>query len=457
MVDTEVTATWLAIRLADHIAAAPGGGGAAIEVGIRALIDSGELADGTKLPTIRSLADELDLKVSAVTDAWVRLRRDRLVDTRRRGGTFVTRTTPAAGPAPTFDGWGSVELVQALPEPALVPSTVPAFAASIDPGRPLTHTHLDAKLIDRLQQQWPFGPATFTLLPTGLAALRMILDAVTATADGAIAAESPGMLRTNDLTSRIADHPTVAVDLDADGPVPDSLKAALDAGAGTFVFQPAGQIPLGSTMTPHRRDALVTTIERHGSTPWIVEDDASAGLFPAISLGAAFPEHTVRISQYWRAFGTDLALSVVGGAGSVVGAILDRQRADGIRVSGLLQRVLTILLGDREALARARSARAVYDRLNVALTAALERRGLRVDSYGGLFVWIPVPDEHRVLRQLAGAGIRAQGGRDAFVTAAPSDHIRLSVTRLPHDPALLDDLAALLAAAVAGSTLLDVE
>jgi DNA-binding transcriptional regulator YhcF (GntR family) len=52
-------------------------------------IRAGELAQGTRLPTVRQLAGELGLAVNTVARAYKELEADRLIETRGRNGTFV--------------------------------------------------------------------------------------------------------------------------------------------------------------------------------------------------------------------------------------------------------------------------------------------------------------------------------------------------------------------------------
>jgi DNA-binding transcriptional regulator YhcF (GntR family) len=53
-------------------------------------VQTGELAPGTRLPTVRRLAGDLGLAVNTVARAYRELERDRLVATRGRNGTVVT-------------------------------------------------------------------------------------------------------------------------------------------------------------------------------------------------------------------------------------------------------------------------------------------------------------------------------------------------------------------------------
>jgi DNA-binding transcriptional regulator YhcF (GntR family) len=57
---------------------------------IAAQVTDGTLAVGTRLPTVRRLADDLGLAVNTVARAYRELEAAGIVATRGRGGTFVT-------------------------------------------------------------------------------------------------------------------------------------------------------------------------------------------------------------------------------------------------------------------------------------------------------------------------------------------------------------------------------
>src|SRR4051812_35537771 len=58
---------------------------------------SGDLPPGTRLPTVRALAAELQLAVNTVARAYRELESDGVVVTEGRRGTFVASTPAAAG------------------------------------------------------------------------------------------------------------------------------------------------------------------------------------------------------------------------------------------------------------------------------------------------------------------------------------------------------------------------
>ncbi len=60
-----------------------------VKTQVEHLIRRGELAQGTRLPTVRQLAGDLGLAVNTVARAYKELEADHLIETRGRNGTFV--------------------------------------------------------------------------------------------------------------------------------------------------------------------------------------------------------------------------------------------------------------------------------------------------------------------------------------------------------------------------------
>ena len=52
-------------------------------------VADGTLAPGTRMPTVRALADDLDLAVNTVAKAYRALEADQVIETRGRAGTFI--------------------------------------------------------------------------------------------------------------------------------------------------------------------------------------------------------------------------------------------------------------------------------------------------------------------------------------------------------------------------------
>ncbi len=60
-----------------------------LRVQFRDLVASGELAPGTRLPTVRRLAEDLDLAPNTVARTYRELESDGIIETRGRNGSFV--------------------------------------------------------------------------------------------------------------------------------------------------------------------------------------------------------------------------------------------------------------------------------------------------------------------------------------------------------------------------------
>ncbi|WP_235491788.1 GntR family transcriptional regulator [Leifsonia sp. Root112D2] len=58
-------------------------------------VRAGELTPGTRLPTVRRLADDLGLAPNTVARAYRELERDEVIETRGRNGSFIAATGDA--------------------------------------------------------------------------------------------------------------------------------------------------------------------------------------------------------------------------------------------------------------------------------------------------------------------------------------------------------------------------
>jgi len=63
-----------------------------IRVQVIEAVRAGELAPGSRMPTVRALAAELDLAVNTVAKAYRALESDHVIETRGRAGSFVSAT-----------------------------------------------------------------------------------------------------------------------------------------------------------------------------------------------------------------------------------------------------------------------------------------------------------------------------------------------------------------------------
>jgi len=67
-----------------------------IRTQILAAVQSGAMAPGTRLPTVRALATDLGLATNTVARAYRELERDDIIETRGRMGSFIAANGDAA-------------------------------------------------------------------------------------------------------------------------------------------------------------------------------------------------------------------------------------------------------------------------------------------------------------------------------------------------------------------------
>ncbi|WP_159502440.1 aminotransferase class I/II-fold pyridoxal phosphate-dependent enzyme [Microbacterium sp. 18062] len=440
-----VSPEWVLSHVADRTAEG-------LATALSALIRSGDLAPGTQLPTVRDLAGTGRTSVGIVLAAWGMLREGGLIQTQRRGGTIVL--APPVSDAAAFAGWTSVDLGQSAPDIRLQPALADALLASLDAEtlNVFGREYMTDRLRDAVAPEWPFEPQAWTTAGGGTEALLLAIEA--AAPPGALVAVDepvgPGLLDTlRDLGLR-----AIGVEADDDGPRPDALARALEAGAVAFVFQPGAPFGLRHRVASGRAGELADVLARHDDDVWVIEDDSIGPLetLPSPSLGAALPDRVLRIRSFCKAYGIDVRTSVLAGAGELV------DRTIGLRSHGvgsnsrILQNTLAHLIASPSVAETVALARERYSSRRSALLAALTDRGLTVRSGPhSLVVWVEVPDETAALLALARHGVSAGAGSRSFAASPQQPLLRLSVTQLPDDPALVGELADHVAAAARAS------
>lgn len=436
-----VSAEWLLERI-------QGRGANDLAEGLSALISSGELAAGAQLPTIRGFASVAGVSVGTVLSAWNQLRETGAIDTRRRGGTIVNGRKAPAHRAPAEVDWSAVDFQLGAPDIALQPDLSGALLES------LTAKNLNVfgreYMTDRLQAAvgpaWPFEAEAWTTAGGGTEAL-LLATAAVAEPGSLIAIDepaSPGFLE----TLRDLQLTPVPVEMDAHGPVPESLARALAAGARAFVFQPGGPFATGYTVTPERVAELagVLAADEHAAVT-VVEDDSIGPLAAQEppTLGRLLPGRVLRVRSYCKAYGIDVRTSVIGGPRRLVARTIEL-RSHGVGSnSRILQNTLASLIGSAEVAECVAVAREHYARRRETLRVALEARGLVVHAApDGIVLWVEVPDETDALVGLAAQGVLAGGASKSFVVSPIQPMIRLSPLQLDEDqPEIFDRLADL--------------
>jgi DNA-binding transcriptional MocR family regulator len=299
------------------------------------------------------------------------------------------------------------------------------------------------RLREAVEGEWPFRPEAWMTAGGGTEALLLAIES--AAPRGSIVAVdeplAPGMLD----TLRDLGVTAIGVAADAAGPMPSALIAAFDAGATAFVVQPGAPFAARHVLTAERAAELAEVIAARSERIWVVEDDSIGPLetAPSPSLGGRLHGRVLRIRSFCKAYGIDVRTSVMGGPAELI------SRAN----SRILQNALAHLIRSPEAAALVALARARYASRRAALVDALTTRGLTAHAgEHAVVVWVEVPEETQALIALARRGVVVGAGSRAFVDPPDRSMLRISVTQLPIDPALIGELADYIAEAARSSS-----
>jgi DNA-binding transcriptional MocR family regulator len=435
----QIIATAVTAANADGIAAA-----------VNQRVRDGTLVGGARLPTVRSLAGQLGVSPSTVSEAWRVLARTGAIETRGRHGTYVRG--PRTGErqnrywnVPAHPGLYARDLSAGVPDPELLPSLGPALAAVSD--RPWSSNYLEppvlADLEALLRRDWPFPPQRLTVVDGSMDAIERLARATLRHGDRVLV-EEPTFPSFLDVIEELGARP-VPVAIDDEGIVADELERGLASGPSMLLFQPRAQNPTGHSLSERRARRLGSLLRPTGVL--VVEDDHSAGVAgaPLVSLGRWLPERTVHVRGFSKSLGPDLRVAAMGGCAGPIDAVAHQRRLGPAWTSRLIQCLVLHLLTDPAARRAVARAEATYAERRRAVADALAARGVRASGAAGLNLWVEVDDERTALVNLAAQGIGAAPGSPFRIDPGATDHIRLTVGGVADGVAELADAVALAA------------
>ena len=429
-----------------------------IATAIGRLVSSGELAVGTRLPTVRQLSKRLGVSPTTVGEAWRTLADIGAIETLGRNGSFVRQPTGPGSPRryrrlvadPDDRGHFRIDLSTGTPDAALLPDLGPALAHIS--GRSLTSSYLDHAVLPDLERalrvRWPFEPEELTVVDGALDALDRIAQVAVHLGDRVVV-EHPTFPPLLDLLDRLG-AVAIGVPLDDEGLRLHELERALASSPTALFLQPRAQNPTGVTMTTRRAREVARLVAKsqNGSRLVIVEDDHSGDIAQGdpVSVGEHLPTQTVHIRSYSKSHGPDLRLAAVAGAGDVIRTAANRRMLGPGWSSRILQAVLLELLDDPSTLRALEHARVEYADRRRRVVDILTAAGVTTTGNDGINLWVHVDDERAALVSLAAQGIGAAPGEPFLVDEHPPA-LRLTVGLLGPSTDLASTAAAIASAA----------
>lgn len=404
------------------------------------------------LPPMRELAVELGVNPNTVAAAYRILRERGVIETAGRRGSRV-RPKPATTARESIRvdvPEGVRDMAAGNPDPTLLPRLAKVFAAAAEQSDREPVMYGDGAVEPELARSAraaldsdgvPDGP--IAVASGSLDVIERVLAAHLKPGD-TVAVEDPGWGSLLDLVPAVGLR-TAPVRVDDEGPLPDDVRRALEAGARALIVTDRAQNPTGAVVTAARARALRSVLTDHPDV-LLIEDDHGHGIvdLPLHAL-AGTTRSWAFVRSAAKAYGPDLRLAVFTGDPVTVDRVRGRQRLGPGWVSRLGQRALVRLWAEG-AVDPTRVA-AAYATRRDALIAALAERGIPAHGRSGLNVWVPVPDETGAVARLLHAGWAVAPGARFRMSAPPG--IRITVATLAPDE--VTPLADAVATAVAST------
>jgi GntR family transcriptional regulator/MocR family aminotransferase len=345
----------------------------------------------------------------------------------------------------------ALDLTRGTPDPALIPLAVlqrawEAVAAATTAAELQYPTHADTEpalaeqLAPRLRADGIQAEARELI--SGSSAQQFLTLAMRVarttqrTGELLVAVEEPGYQTAMDTFERGGCR-LVGVAVDAHGALPDSLDAALAAGAHMVVMTPRAHSPTGASWTPARRAQLADVLARHPQA-LVVEDDPLAEVASArpgsLLSDERVAERVLYIRSFSKSIAPDLRLAVATARDPLRSLVAEEKSfADGW-TSRLTQRVLAHAFADPALDAALDAARTAYAERREAAARAIEEvlaplGGGASPGDDGLHVWVTLPpgcDSAGVLAEAAQRGYLAAPGEPFFVHPGHSRALRLN-------------------------------
>ncbi len=413
---------------------------------IEGAIAQGRLQPGQRLPTVRVLARHLGLSPATVAAAYRDLGRRGILHADGRRGTHVRPRPPLLLPAAPSPPPGVADLSTGFPDDALLPALEPALAAvarRAGSGEQLGRGN-DPTLLELARSAFAgdgIEVGELAVVGGALDGIERVLDAHLRVGDR-IAVEDPGFPPLLDLVAAMGldPHP---VAVDDEGPRPERLSAALRAGARALVVTPRAQNPSGAALTPARATTLRALVAEHHELV-VVEDDHAgpAAGAPALTLTGMerHPWAIVRSVSKWLS--PELRVALLAADPQTLARVEGRQRLGTGWVSGILQATVAELWRGASIGQTGERAAASYRRRRQALTEALAGHGIKAQGVSGLNVWVPVGDEHTVLRALLDNGWQVSPGARHRLASRPAIRVTVAAMELSDAPQIATVIAA---------------
>jgi DNA-binding transcriptional MocR family regulator len=435
-------------------------------------INSGELEEGLKLPTSRSLASSIGIHRNTVNKVYEELNNRGLVKSVVGSGTFVNAPQKLREP-PALQGtsaipWNSLVSSIATAEPLTRYHRLNRYVGEGDyinlsrmhPSNELIPSELIRKCTDTVIRE--NGPAVFGYgSAQGLAELRQLISVelhragIPADKDSIII--TTGSQQALDLVARLLCNPgdtilmeehsyTGAINAftsigatirpmpcDEDGPLLSALESVQPGSAKALYLMPSCSNPTGRTISLERRKELLEWSTRKGVP--IIEDDYGADLDDESSPRAirGLDANIIYLGTFSKKLAPALRVGFIISPVDLVSRLISLKQAMDLGTSLLQQYVLAEFIKRGYLRSHLRKIQPVYHNRRMKLAETLEKHlpaetRLRVPD-SGVLLWLQLPaglNSEDLFREALDYGVLVSPGSFHSVSPLASSGIRLT-------------------------------
>ncbi|MGH2428977.1 MAG: PLP-dependent aminotransferase family protein [Candidatus Limnocylindria bacterium] len=427
---------------------------------LRVAVQDGRLAAGTRLPSSRRLAADLEVSRGVTSDAYDQLVSEGYLEMRARSAPVVASVTGAPPPEPEpqrpvarFDFIANAPDVSLFPRRAWARAVEHALHRApdlaLDYGDHRGRIELREALSTYLARVRAvrIDPSRIVVTQGFTQALDLLCRVLARRGATRVAVETPSFAD-QWTTIRESGLEVVGCPVDTDGLRVDALDAL---GADAVVVTPAHQFPTGAVLGPSRRSALVDWARRHDAL--VIEDDYDAEFrYDRMPVGAVQGLDPGRVAHVGTASKT-LAPGVRLGWLSVPPALVEEVRARKAAADSgspsLDQLALARLLTNGDYERHVTRTRHVYrrrrDRLVSSLGARLPRLEIRGAAAGMhvLLTLVEKVDDVAVAEAAEAREVRIRALSPLHLERSPERGLLLGYSRLVEGR--IDEAVALLA------------
>jgi DNA-binding transcriptional MocR family regulator len=391
---------------------------------ITKLVQHGQLASGTRLPSIRKLAKLVGASPFTVVDAYDRLVARGLIESRAGRGFFVTprrevaplAAVEAALPDSSSDTLAlarlclssSSEIIAAgsgfLPENWLLEAAPGGILTRLSRGRrtqawlpcpPQGLPELREQLAARLAQHGIAVSPANIMTTFGASQAFDLLARILLNPGDSVLVEDPGYFV---LFEQLRSHHVrlVPIPRRSDGPDLEALEAACRAHRPrAFFTQTLLHNPTGTSAEPANSHRVLSLAEQFGCA--VIEDDVYGDLYEGNGVRLAQIDglrHVIHVGSYTKLIGPSLRVGFIAADANLIAQLVERKVLSVLSGSALLESFVSEVLDSGRYKRHVDQVRARLARLRRDARQALETAGIQFETPlgEGMFLWGRVPD-----------------------------------------------------------------